>query len=410
MHQALTQAERSVTTVNTLTAPKQRVVSIDILRGAVMIIMALGHVRHFLHLPALTDEPTNLATTTPVLFFTRWISHYCAPTFVFLAGISIYLTGQNKPVREHSAFIMKRGLWLVFVELFIITFGLCFNPLYNLFILQVIWATGWSMVGLGLLMRTSPKAILAAGLVLFFGHNLLDHASLPQQGAAGLFWKLLFTTQGDILPLSSSHNVFLVYAILPWTGILLLGYSLGPVFKKSFDAARRRKILNLAGIALLALFVLLRIINQYGDPAPWGPQKNGLFTFMSFVNVTKYPVSLQYGCLTIGPVLLILSAIDNLRGKFAGFLAMFGRVAFFYYVLHFFIIHLVIMILFFATGHTWQEAMAADSPFLFRPYDFGFNLGVVYVLWIAVVALLYRPCKWFVHYKQTHRQWWLRYL
>ncbi len=407
MHQALTPPQ---TAAKISTVVKQRVVSVDILRGAVMIIMALGHVRHFLHLPALTDEPTNLTTTTPLLFFTRWISHYCAPTFVFLAGISIYLTGQNKPVGDHSAFIMKRGLWLVFVELFVITFGLCFNPLYNLFILQVIWATGWSMVVLGLLMRTSPKVILAAGLVLFFGHNLLDHASLPQQGIAALFWKILFTTQGDILHLSGSHNVFLVYAILPWTGILLLGYSLGPVFKKGFDPVRRRQILNLAGITLLALFVLLRIINQYGDPAPWGAQKNGLYTVMSFVNVTKYPVSLQYGCLTIGPVLLILSAIDNLRGKFAGFLAMFGRVAFFYYVLHFFIIHLIIMLLFFATGHTWQEAMAADSPFLFRPYDFGFNLGVVYVLWITVVALLYQPCKWFVQYKQTHQQWWLRYL
>ncbi len=192
MHQALTQAERSVTTVNTLTAPKQRVVSIDILRGAVMIIMALGHVRHFLHLPALTDEPTNLATTTPVLFFTRWISHYCAPTFVFLAGISIYLTGQNKPVREHSAFIMKRGLWLVFVELFIITFGLCFNPLYNLFILQVIWATGWSMVGLGLLDAHFPQSDPGSWPCPFsLGHNLLDHASLPQQGAAGLFLEII---------------------------------------------------------------------------------------------------------------------------------------------------------------------------------------------------------------------------
>lgn len=410
MHQALTKPGHPEAATNMITGVKQRVVSVDILRGAVMIIMALGHVRHLLHLPALVEEPTDLVTTTPVLFFTRWVSHYCASTFVFLAGISIFLTGQNKSIRDHSAFIMKRGLWLVFVELFIITFGLTFNPLFKMFILQVIWATGWSMVALGLLMRTSPKVILAVGLVLFFGHNLLDYTSLPQQGAAGLLWKFLFTTRGDLLPLGSSHNIYLVYAILPWTGIMLLGYSLGPVFKKDFDAARRRRILNITGISLLVLFVLLRIINQYGDPAPWGLQKNGLFTFMSFVNVTKYPVSLQYGCLTIGPVLLILSAIDNLRGKFAGSLAMFGRVAFFYYVLHFFLIHLIITILFFATGHTWQEAMAADSPFLFRPYNFGFSLGAVYMLWIVVVALLYKPCKWFVHYKQTHRQWWLRYL
>lgn len=405
----LTKPEKLETSINTFTGVKQRVASVDILRGTVMIIMALGHVRHLLHFTALVDEPTNLATTTPILFFTRWISHYCAPTFVFLAGIAIFLTGQNKSVREHSAFIIKRGSWLVFVELFIVTFGITFSPSYHLLVLQVIWATGWSMVLLGLLMRTSPKVILITGLVLFFVHNLLEYAQLPQEGAAGLFWKVLFTSKAEMLPMGS-RTVFLAYAILPWTAILFLGYSLGPVFGKGFDAARRKKILIRAGIALLVLFVVLRMINHYGDPAPWGPQKNGLFSFMSFVNVTKYPVSLQYGCLTLGPVLLILATLDSVRGKVAGFLATFGRVAFFYYILHWFLIHGIIVILYFATGHTWQEAMADPSPFLFRPLNFGFGLGVVYVIWIFVVALLYQPCKWFLQYKQTHRHWWLRYL
>lgn len=406
----LTKPEKPEIAVNTFTGVKQRVASIDILRGAVMIIMALGHVRHFLHLPAWTEDPTNLTTTTPLLFFTRWTSHYCAPTFVFLAGIAIYLTGQKKSTREHSAFIIKRGLWLVFAELVIISFGIFFSPLLKTIIIQIIWATGWSMVILGLLMRTAPKLILALGILLVLGHNLLDYAPLPKEGAAGLFWKVLFTTNSEMLAYGEGRSVLLVYAILPWTGILLLGYSIGPLFKKEVDPSRRKKILIRTGVGLIALFLLLRIINVYGDPAPWAPQKNGLFTFMSFINVTKYPVSLQYTCLTIGPVLLILAALENARGKIAGVLGMFGRVAFFYYILHFYLIHTIVAILFFATGHTWQEAMADQSPFMFRPINFGFGLDVVYVTWIFVMVILYQPCKWFLQYKQTHRQWWLRYL
>jgi uncharacterized membrane protein len=387
-----------------------RFTSIDILRGVAMLIMALGHVRHFLHLPALTDEPTNLATTTPALFFTRWVSHYCAATFIFLSGISIFITGRKKAREEHSTFIITRGLWLIIVELLIITFGLTFNPAYHLFILQVIWATGWSMVLLGLLLRTSYTLILVTGSILFFGHNLLDYVQLPELGAAGVAWKLLFTSHGDLIALNSSRSVLLMYAILPWTGIMLLGYAFGAVYGEQVHAARRKKILICSGAGFIALFLLLRIINQYGDPAPWAPQKNVLFTILSFLNVTKYPVSLQYGCMTLGPVLLLLAFTEPWRGKVPDFLSMFGKVPLFYYVLHFFLIHIIVGVLFFATGHTWTEAVTANTPFFFRPLDFGFSLGVVYIIWIAVVLILYRPCRWFVQYKQVNKQWWMRYL
>ncbi|MRG48785.1 DUF1624 domain-containing protein [Chitinophaga sp. SYP-B3965] len=390
-----------------LTQQQQRFTAIDVLRGAVMLIMALGHVRHLLHLPALTDEPTNLATTTPLLFFTRWISHYCAATFIFLAGISIHIIGQGKTKREQGEFLITRGLWLVVVELLIVSFSLTFQPSYPMFVLQVIWATGWSMVLLGLLIRTSYKVILIIGCMLFFGHNILDYFPLAQEN---LLLKFLFTTHTDAF-IVSNRSVLLVYAVLPWTGTMLLGYAFGAVYKKDVDPLRRRKILVSAGIAFILLFFLLRFINLYGDPSPWSQQKNGLFTVMSFLNVTKYPVSLQYGCMTLGPVLLLLAALENKKGWVADRLAVFGRVAFFYYVLHFFLIHVITGVLFFATGHTWHEAITASSPFLFRPYDFGFDLAVVYAIWVFVILLLYLPCKWFGQFKRMHKgQWWLRYV
>lgn len=389
---------------------KKRFVAIDILRGAVMLIMTLGHVRHFLHLPALVENPTDLETTTPALFFTRWVSHYCAATFVFLAGISIFIVGQGKEKKHHSNFIVKRGFWLVIVELLIVAFGMTFDPLYHTFILQVIWATGWSMVMLGLLMKVSWNIILLMGCILFFGHNALDYIRLPQEGVAGLLWKAFFTSDVDTLALGSNRTVLLIYAILPWTGIMFLGYSFGALYKRDFDAAVRKKILTYAGIALTVLFIVLRFINEYGDPAPWSHQKNGLFTLLSFLNVTKYPVSLQYGCMTLGPVLLILASIERCRGQVADFLSVFGKVPFFFYVLHFYLIHIVLGILFFATGHTWEEAIHGDSPFLFRPLNFGVGLGAVYLIWLLIIPALYFPCRWFVQYKKTNRQWWLRYL
>ena len=198
-----------------------------------MLIMALDHVRDYFHLHAFDDNPTNLATTTPALFFTRWITHFCAPVFVFLSGTSAFLASQKKSIPEQSSFLIKRGLWLVFAELAIVTLGWTFNPLYNLLILQVIWAIGWSMIILGVLVRTSRTVIIIIGCILFLGHNLLDYANLPKEGGASVVWNLLFKANFAIYPLNDTHFILNVYAILPWTSIMLLGYGFGIFFKSS---------------------------------------------------------------------------------------------------------------------------------------------------------------------------------
>jgi uncharacterized membrane protein len=388
----------------------QRILSIDILRGAVMIIMALDHVRDYFHLHAFDDTATNLATTTPALFFTRWITHFCAPVFVFLSGTSAFLAGQKKPVSEQSNFLIKRGIWLVFAEISIVTLAWTFNPLFNLFILQVIWAIGWSMIILGLLAKTSRTTIIIIGCILFFGHNLLDYANLPKDGAASVIWNVLFRTNFIFYHLNDTHLVADIYAVLPWTGVMLLGYGFGVFFKSSVAPAQRKKAVLITGLALTALFILLRLINAYGDPAPWSTQKDGMYTFLSFLNTTKYPCSLQYLCMTIGPALIVLALLEYTNNTIAKILIMYGRVPFFYYVLHLFLIHAIAVIFFFATGHGSDEIVDTRTPFLFRPYHYGFDLWVVYAVWIFVVIILYWPCKWFNKYRSTHKQWWLSYV
>lgn len=393
-----------------LTQPKSRIQSIDILRGAVMIIMALDHVRDFFHIHAFDDDPTNLATTTPLLFFTRIITHFCAPVFLLLSGTSAFLAGQKRSKSEHSLFLVKRGLWLVVVEFAVITLGWTFNPFYNVFIMQVIWAIGWSMVILGIMVRTSNSVILVTGFILFFGHNILDFVQVPHQGVPGVLWTIFFKAAFTFLPTGDNRGFLDVYAILPWTGVMLLGYSMGRFFVSSYDPAKRKKVLVNLGLILLTIFVVLRYTNIYGDPKPWSTQKDGLYTFFSFINVTKYPVSLLYLCMTIGPALLILAALEKVQNKFTGILMIYGKVPFLYYVLHFYLLHLIAVVLFFATGHGANEIVDPQLPFLFRPMHYGYDLWVVYTIWIFVVVVLYWPCKWLNKYRSTHSQWWLSYV
>jgi uncharacterized membrane protein len=389
---------------------KQRIQSIDILRGIVMLIMALDHVRDFFHATAFTDDPTNLATTTPQLFFTRWITHFCAPVFVFLSGTSAFLAGQKKTKKELSVFLIKRGLWLVFAEVAVITLGWTFNPLYNAFILQVIWAIGWSMVILGLLVRTSSTIIVIIGFVLVFGHNILDYVNLPKQGTANVLLNIFITSPFTFFHIDQTHIVADIYAILPWTGLMLLGYGFGRFYKTGFDAAKRRKAVLSIGFGAIILFIVLRFINIYGDPHPWTEQKNGLYTFLSFINTTKYPVSLQYACMTLGPALIVLALLEHAQNKITNILCTYGRVPFFYYVCHFYLIHTICIIFFFASGYGAKDIVDRNVPFLFRPQHFGFGLPVVYAIWLFVIIVLYWPCKWFDNYRRTHYQWWLSYV
>jgi uncharacterized membrane protein len=253
--------------------PKQRIQSIDIIRGLVMLIMAIDHVRDFFHITASTDDPLNLATTTPQLFFTRWITHFCAPVFVFLSGTSAWLAGRRKTKKEISLFLINRGIWLVFIEMAVITLAITFNPLYNLFVWQVIWAIGWSMVILGLLVRTSLKLIFIVGCILVFGHDILDFMQLPKEGAGNVLLKIFFTAFGTIFKTGEKRFIFDLYAILPWTGIMLLGYAFGTIYKQDRNNVQRRKTILTLGFAVTTFFILLRFVNGYGDPSHWSHRK-----------------------------------------------------------------------------------------------------------------------------------------
>ncbi|MEO6000777.1 MAG: heparan-alpha-glucosaminide N-acetyltransferase domain-containing protein [Chitinophagaceae bacterium] len=384
-----------------------RIGSIDILRGIVMIVMALDHTRDFFHITAFTADPLDAGTTTTALYFTRWITHFCAPVFVMLSGVSAFLSSKNKPAGEASLFLIKRGIWLIIVELVLITLGLTFNPLYNLLILQVIWAIGLSMVILGVLMRISYTAVLVVGIILFFGHNALDYASLPTKGVAYYLLTILFTTRTTIFPLGNNYFVYDLYAVLPWTGIMLLGYCLGSWFQKGFPAEKRKRLLLITGSCAVLLFIVLRLLKGYGDPGVYSTDKNTLF---SFLNTSKYPPSLQYSCMTLGPALIILALLENVQAGWTRFASIYGRVPFFYYVLHFYLIHSILLLLFFVSGYTASQIADPNTPFLFRPLNFGYGLGVVYLIWIGVIGILYFPCRWFNKYKMEHRKWWLSYL
>ncbi|RFM28211.1 DUF1624 domain-containing protein [Deminuibacter soli] len=390
-------------------AARERIYSIDLLRGLIMVIMALDHVRDFFHhVGGMASDPTNLATTTPILFFTRFITHYCAPTFLFLSGVSAFLSGQRKTKKEQSGFLLKRGIWLLFVEIFLITFAIAFNPDWSFVLLQVIWAIGWSMIVLAVLIWLPLPVIGIIGLLLVLCHDTLDGVQLQQGSVQDALLKITLTASGFGINWHN-HFILVAYAILPWTGIMLIGYTIGSLYKPSFNAAQRKKILLGIGIAALMLFVVLRSINQYGDPSHWSVQKNGLFTFLSFINVSKYPPSLLYACITLGPSIIFLALTEKATGKLVNILSVYGRVPFFYYVCHFYLIRLFCIISFYLQG--FGSADIHSQPFTFLPPAGGYNLFVVYLIWLFLVAVLYLPCRWFDRYKQNHREkWWLSYL
>ena len=395
------------------TINKSRIQSVDILRGLVMVIMALDHVRDYFHIHAWTDDPLNLASTTPALYFTRYITHFCAPIFVFLSGVSIYLQSLRKTKPELSVFLMKRGLWLIFVEFVIISFAWSFNPAFERFPLGVIWSIGVSMFILGLLIRLPYKAILVIGLIIVFGHNLLDFPEAAKGFKGGFLWDLLHSSKWTSYTITENRNLIIAYPFLPWLGLMMMGYCAGKLFSPQFDAARRKKLLTQMGIGLLVLFMILRGINIYGDPVGWTQQQNGLYTFFSFMNIYKYPPSLLYMCVTIGCALLLLPHLEKLENRFTKIMIVFGRTAFFYYILHLYLIHILAAISFYVHGHTLAKIAEGESVFKWKfvvPGE-GFGLLGVYAIWLFVILCLYPLCKWYDNYKTNHKEkWWLSYL
>jgi uncharacterized membrane protein len=386
-----------------------RIDSIDLLRGLVMIIMALDHTRDFFHKTAWTDDPLNLATTTPYLYFTRWITHLCAPTFVFLAGTSAYFQSLRKNKKELSLFLVKRGLWLILVEITIVNFSFSFDIHFHLVVLQTIWSIGISMVILGLAIWLPFTAILITGLLIVLGHNVLDFYEAGLEASPGWWYDLMH--QRGFYKLWENHSLIILYPFLSWAGLMMIGYCFGKLFLK-FEGAARKKMLLWLGLGLLAFFAILRATDLYGDPLHWSSQKNGLYTFLSFMNVQKYPPSLLYICATIGIALVFLAVTGKIKNGLTRFITVYGRVPFFYYILHFFLIHLIATAFFFSRGHSAAEGMKDVQGFL--PYFIdpkeGNSLLEVYGIWLFVVISLYPVCKWFSNYKQKHKDWWLSYL
>ncbi|HET6681165.1 MAG TPA: heparan-alpha-glucosaminide N-acetyltransferase domain-containing protein [Gemmatimonadaceae bacterium] len=398
---------------NAATRAPSRVAAIDLARGAVMILMAIDHVRVFSGLPA--------GGPTPGIFFTRWITHFCAPVFLFLAGTSAFLYA-----RKHggaSRFLLTRGIWLVLLELTVLRFAWTFNFDYAHHAMAgVIWAIGWCMILMAALVRLPVAAIAVFGLAMIFGHNLLDaYASTLTQSLGndlvGALWRVVYVgfwagpvTVGD------TFNFIVLYSIVPWIGVMAAGWAFGVIV--SWPAPRRDRLCMTIGVGAVALFALLRGFNLYGDPVPWTvatvppPEGPGMPPLLAALNTTKYPASLSFLLMTLGPTIALLPLLERARGAMARFIAVFGRVPFFYYVLHIPLIHaLALLVSRLRTG--------AISPWLFQnhpmgngppPDGYAWSLPLLYLIFAITIALLYLPCRWFAALKARRKDWWLGYL
>lgn len=377
--------------------PSPRLASVDILRGLVMVIMVLDHVRAYLseaHFPA-----TDLGRTTPALFFARWVTHVCAPTFVLLAGASAWMVGRRKGVPYLSRYLLTRGLWLVFLELTVVNFGWYWNLRYEHgFVAQVIWAIGLSMMVLAGLVRLPRAAIAAVAVTLIVGHNLLDGVTVPARWA--LPWSVLHVEQAH-----PAAHLLVRYPVLPWIGVMAAGYLVGGLLTRPAD--RRARGLAWLGGGMVAGFVVLRALNLYGDPAPWQAGRDGLWTAMAFLNLTKYPPSLLFLLMTLGPALLALLALESARGRVAGWLGTIGRVPLFFYVVHIYVVHALAVILGVASGFRASEM---TRLFLDFPARYGVSLPAVLALWGLVVIGLYPACRWYEGRKRRGKGWWWGYI
>jgi uncharacterized membrane protein len=388
---------------------KVRVSSIDLLRGTVMIIMALDHVRDYFHADAFQYDPLDLEKASPLLFFTRWITHFCAPVFVFLAGTSAYLSGQKKTKKELSLFLITRGIWLIILELTIINFGWLFNWRLPTLPLIVIWALGVSMIALSIFIHLPKRAILAIGIILVGGHNLLDPITVTEPGTTKFLWSILH--EPGVYQVAGK-NIFVGYPIIPWIGLMALGYCFGQLYSFQFDAKKRKRLLMLIGISAILLFVILRFTNVYGDASSWSQQSSPLRTVLSFIRTTKYPPSLLYMLMTIGPALLFLAFSERPLGKIGQVISVFGRVPLFYYILHIYLIHLLALLAAEVAYTDWTD-MIVSFWVNFEPQlqGYGFELWLTYVIWIAIVVGLYPLCRWYDRYKTNNRdKKWLSYL
>jgi uncharacterized membrane protein len=374
-----------------------RLVSIDAVRGLAMVLMALDHVRDFFADPRI--DPLDLSHTSVLLFVTRWITHLCAPLFIFLAGVSSHLLSQHRTRAGLGRYLLIRGLWLIVLEITVVDFAWTFDLSYQTGLyLQVIWAIGVAMIVLATLIDLPLVVIAAFSIIVVAGHNLFDSIAAGSWGDWAPLWTILHV-QGPV-----PHG-FIEYPLIPWIAVMSLGYSMGPIFQ--LDAQRRRRALVCLGAVSLTAFGLLRMLNVYGDPRPWSLQSTAAATLLSILNVQKYPPSLQFLLLTLGSGFLLLAAFEFARGRVSEVLCTFGRVPLFFYVLHIVLAHFAAGIVGLTMG--FGAALFA-TDFISIPTQWGFGLPVIYLMWLLAVLTLYPACRWFAEVKRRRADWWLSYL
>ena len=392
-------------------ARSYRLTNIDMLRGLVIVIMAIDHVRDFFMVGGVQD-PMSQADVSPGLYFTRWITHFCAPVFVYLAGVSIGLMADRKSPNELAAFVFKRGTWLVFVEVAIISTAVTFTPFGEaafggaiITILQVIWVLGVGMMVLALAQYLGEKFCFISGLLILLTHNLLDNWWPVGSISSGAdpFWIGLHSQASTLI---APFYLISVYPLLPWIGLIMFGFGTAFIFKK--QPAERDRVLLLSGGLFITLFIILRFVDIYGEPNPWQVQELGLMaTFFDFMNVSKYPPSLHFLLATLGPMAIVCGLADSWRGWWKDTLVMFGRVPFAFYVAHFYLIH--VLAIGFGVFQGFEAGQFMHVFFLF-PQGYGTGLPGVYLVWIIVLAILYPFCSWVANVKRNRKDWWLSYL
>lgn len=367
-----------------------------------MVLMALDHTRDFFS-DAVGFDPCDPTRTTVALFFTRWVTHFCAPIFVFLAGTGAFLSlSRGKTKGDLSRFLLSRGLWLVILDPTVIQHSWIWDLNFRFAFGQVIGATGWSMIALAGLIHLPRwlNAFFAVGMIA--AHNLFDGYAPAADSIWGMVWAVLHI-QRLIKPVQE-FEFFVVYPLIPWIGVLAAGFAFGPLLLP--NAAQRRVRLLALGLSMTAAFVVLRWMNVYGDPAPWSTQNNVAFTFLSFLNATKYPPSLLFLLMTLGPGIVLLALLDGPPGMIGRWLTTFGRIPMFFYLLHVPFIHVLVM-----PPNVFRYGWSALGITVMNvPPAYGFPLPVVFGVWLGVVTALYFPCRWFAAVKQRRRDWWLSYL
>ena len=386
-----------------------RLESIDVVRGVIMILMALDHVRDFFGVPGV--NPSDPATTTVALFFTRWVTHICAPVFFLLTGTGAFLSLRRKATRELSRFLFTRGLWLIFLDLVVVRcFGFQFNVDYHVTMLVVLWALGWSMITLSALVYLPAWLVTAFGVVLIAGHNLLDPLRI-----ANPIWAVLHV-QGFVVQ-RPGFIVFAAYPLIPWIGVTAVGYGLGQVYQYQYQyqwpPERRRALLLALAAVLVVAFVVLRFVNGYGDPSHWTTQRSAVFTALSFLNTTKYPPSLLFLLMTLGPACLFLRAVDGRTPRALKPAMILGKVPLFYFLVHLPLIHLLAIAVCYArlgAVHWFFESPSLDRYPFTAPPGWSFSLPVVYGVWLLVVFMMYPLCRWFAGVKERSAAPWLSYL